>query len=206
MSRTVIGMGLDLGFRKTGMTVFNVTPEADLLIYAETLTSDHHRGWVVGLDDVQACFALTEKLHHALATYKPDGIFVEIPTGGGQSARATRCMSLATGVLVPVFFYNNKCAFEMYLPVDVEKTLGVYLTTEQKKKHKLKKGELGKWKKKRLRDLVMAEWPEFRGWPLTSELAEDSYDSAAAFLTGRAKNGLYKTLKDMSARPTTKCS
>lgn len=196
--------GVDVGFIKTGMTVFRLGQRTDTLVYAETLESEFEKSHIPGQsaeDDVRAVLRILVKIDRILSKYHISGAFVEIPHGGAQSSRAARCMGIATGWITALMYYRENVGYEFYNPIEVEKTLGIHLLPSQAKNLGLKKGESTKYKKERIKGLVESTFPKFRGWPAKAALAEDSYDSAAAFLCGRTKNQLYKRLKRLVGAP-----
>lgn len=190
----LICVGIDAGFRKTGLSAFALTKTGDEIIAATTIQSDQDESGSVVHEDVKACWSLLKGINEFLSVHKPVGIFVELPNGGAQGARAHRCMGIVTGLIVTLM-HERGGAFEFYAPVDVEKALGVYLTSADKKARGLKKGQSTAAKKESLKQCVIKEWPLFNGWPERESLAEDAYDSAAAFMCGRANNDLYKRIR-----------
>lgn len=196
--------GIDVGFIKTGMTVFRLGQRTDTLVQATTLESEFKKSGISGqsaTDDVRAVFNTLNKLDIMFDLKRIRGAFVEIPHGGAQSSRAARCMGIATGWITALMHYKATVGFEFYNPIEVEKVLGIHLLPSQAKLLGLKKGESTKYKKERIKNLVQSEFPRFKGWPATERLAEDSYDSAAAFLCGRTKNCLYRRLKSLVGEP-----
>ena len=178
-------MGMDLGFRKTGTTVFNVSEAGSYkLMAADTLTYDPIKGLSVMAQDLSDSQTMYTMLTDKITAYEPRNICVEVPHGGGQSARALRCMSLITGVLASIMTENPSIRFHLFSPGTVEKALGIHLGRNEAKAKGLTKGKLGAWKKQRIKDYVLREFSYFKGWPETKALAEDAYDSAAAFLCG----------------------
>lgn len=191
-------VGMDVGFRKTGLTVFRLGPRTDTLIKAITLESEFERTKNPAAEDDFVCVLnILPKIDEILDHYNARGLFAEIPHGGGQGARALRCMGLATGWAAALLHYRN-IAFEFFTPGQVEKQIGIYMGPNEVKALGLKKGEATKYKKERIQQVVMAAFPSFTHWPKRKELAEDSYDSAAAFLCGRGKNALYARLKKIA--------
>jgi len=188
-------IGLDAGFRKTGVALFHMEKDYDELVFADTVLSDHDTSGTKLYEDVRACWTLYERLESIIDAHDPDGLFVEMPHGGGQGARAHRCMGMATALL-STLIRNSRVESELYDPTDVEKSLGVYITHKQAKERGITgKGALGKWKKERLRECVQREFPLFSDWPKSKGKAEDAYDAAAAFLSARTSSELYKRLK-----------
>lgn len=187
-------MGVDVGFRCTGLALVRLNKEGDELADSRAICPKPSKASSAVLRDVEDCFALLEGLQAAIREWRPAGIFVELPHGGAQSSRAARCMGMATALVLPFLQYEN-VGFELYTPLDVEGTLGIHLAPGDAQKLKLSKGESTKWKKARVKDLVDAEWPDFKGWPDKADKAEDAYDAAAAFLCGRKKGRLYGRLK-----------
>lgn len=199
--------GIDIGFRKTGITVFELTPATDKLIFAATVGTGFKpskKPGKVAEDDINAVLNMLDDVDRVLKEWNIAAAFVEIPAGGGQSARAGRCMALATGWAAALMHYHPQIRYEFYKPSEVEHVLGIALSRAVAKSMGLtkKKGQLTKYKKERMRDVVLDEFPYFKGWPPTKEYAEDAYDSAAAFLCGRTKRVLYQLLKPATPRAT----
>lgn len=187
-------MGIDMGFRCTGLTLFELELERDVLKEARSIAPKQSKQESTVLRDVEDCFALIDGIRDAIKEWRPQGVFVELPHGGAQSSRAARCMGMATALIIPILQYED-LGFELYAPLEVEATIGLKLTKDDAKRLGLNKGESTKWKKARVRALVDKEWPDFKGWPEKADVAEDAYDSAAAFLCGRAKARLYGRLR-----------
>ena len=184
-------MGLDAGYAKTGITVFHVTKRGDFLVEARTLSKQDSEAERAMERDILAIYSMADQLDAVLSEFMPVALFAELPHGGAQSARACRCMSLATATVVTLLRYHKDVAYELYDPMTVEKTLGIWLNPKDKEGAGIKKGQLRAWKKERIRETVIREWPEFSAWPKTKATAEDAYDSAAAFMCGRETNDLY---------------
>lgn len=191
-----LAFGMDAGFIKTGFAVFDLEHN-DSLIRATTLTSDSaaekEAAHYVALADARACANALMKWHNFFEEYKPKGVFIEIPSGGAQGARANRCMGMATAMVMG-FLDRHNVAFELYLPSDVELALGIHLNRDDAKKRGFSKGDATAWKKQRLKDIATGTYPEFDRWPSTKALAEDSYDAVAAFLCGKDHGQLYAKL------------
>jgi hypothetical protein len=205
-----LAAGIDVGATKTGITVFDLCPHGDILVAAVTievkpmLTASTRRkgkkakvGTVSTIHaDVSRCMEMVCGIRQTFAGIGVKGLFIETPHGGAQGARANRLMGGATFMMATMLSYENY-AFEMYSPTDVEKSLGVFVTTKEIKERGLKKGEATAWKKERIETIVRSEWPLFDKWPEAKTKAEDAFDSAAAFLCGRKANKLYARLKGM---------
>ncbi len=191
--------GIDVGFRKTGITIFRLDHEPDELVFAATVGHDFKpskQAGKVAADDVASVQNMLGCIENVLLSWEVLGTFIEIPSGGAQSARAARCMALATGLIASFMHQHQEMTHAFYQPREVEKKLGIYLGRNEAKELGFKKsGELTKYKKERMRNLVLAAFPDFTAWPKQKALAEDAYDSAAAFLCGRATNVHYRMLK-----------
>ena len=198
--QTVNMLGMDVGFRKTGLTVFRVSAEGDELVAADTIYTGDDVASSVLIADVLSCMTWCERLDEFVSRHAPKVIFAEIPHGGAQGARANRCMGLATA-LAAAYIHYRPVEFEFFSPHAVEKALGVALLPGDAKK--LSKGERTAWKKERLARMVLREWPDFRGWPSTKRLKEDAIDSAAAFLCGRITSSVYKMAKQRATGSST---
>ena len=184
-------VGADVGFRKTGLTAFLMLPEGDRLVEAVTIESTVRSAVASCIDgDLQAVWSLLSGIGDFLTKYHPVAVFAELPHGGSQGARAGRCMGLATGMFASLSVFREE-AFELFSPLEVETALGIRVEPVKRGAPKHKKGEGTKLKKERLKNIVLAAWPSFKGWPEKVALAEDAYDSAGAFLCGRSRNDLY---------------
>lgn len=202
MKDRAIFMGLDIGFRKTGVAVFSTTKEKDELIFATTVQGVREELGSTMEEDIFAVLSQFRVLDSLIKEHQPCAIFMELPHGGAQSSRAARCMGLATSMAAGLMFMNlPTIGFELFIPNDVEKAIGIWLSRSDAKDRGLKKGELTKWKKQRSKEAVVKAFPDFKGWPKTIALAEDAYDAAAAFMAGRAiakqspQSSLYYNIK-----------
>jgi len=217
-----IVIAFDAGFRKLGVFVVEILPKGDRPCLAFTVVNKEKKKpepvgglrWRkapdatggssrVAKEDFEQCMLqldialdkIPEKYLQQLA-----GVMVELPSGGAQGARANRCMGMATGLfagLVKVLMerLGQALTCELFLPTEIEPLLGIERHVE-KGAPKANKAAARKEKKERARALVLAEWPQFTGWPKTSTTAEDAYDAAATFLASRKKpNGLYAMLR-----------
>ena len=128
-------LGLDVGFRKTGYSVFEIGKVNDELIFANTLVQEKDESKVTSSvqKDLFAIYDLLDGLDKVFAKWKPSAVFCEIPSAGSQGARAGRCMGIATGLLVSYLRYRN-VKYELFTPSEVELNLGVKLTAQAAKK------------------------------------------------------------------------
>jgi hypothetical protein len=219
--QTVIAFGIDIGATKTGITVFRLGKLEDELIEAVTVEANvipikgteakrrkrlRSKGKEVKKkaslgevsvinSDVSRCWDLVSGIRELIIKYSPRGIFVEMPSGGGQDARAHRLMGGATFMIATILAYED-ISFEMFSPTDVEKSLGIFVTSKEVKERGLTSSQARSWKKYRMETVAKAFWPDFKAWPKTAELAEDAYDSAGAFICGVGANNLYARLKE----------
>lgn len=189
--------GIDVGFRKTGIAVFTMTPDKDDLIAATTICPDEP-GKEVLYKDVRSCWDMLEETVRFLQKHEVKALFLEFPSGGSQSGRASRCMGMATGLSAALLNdYDWDMGFEIFTPAKIETLLGV--KAKPGSKSKLSKGDKRAEKKEALKLIVLEEYPDdkFSGWPVTKALAEDSYDAAAAFMAARLEHGegLYDRLR-----------
>lgn len=192
----VLMLAMDVGFSKTGTALFEIGVEQDILIRAETFMNelDKSIGSVVHQDYLASATLFQKLLKYALGSHI-SGLIAELPGGGAQGARANRCMGIATGMFASLTCILGSTPFEFYSPNQVERALGIELKAGDAKG--MKKGMKTKWKKARMRSTVLEEFHQFDEWPRTVELAEDSYDAAAAFMASRlmGENSLYWRLK-----------
>lgn len=213
-------LGMDIGGTKTGLTLFEMKKGGDQLVVARTVVANvlpvrgteakrRKRARKSGKEikkrssaaevsvihsDVARCSDLVNGIHEFVVEHQPSGIFIEMPSGGGKDARAHRLMGGATYMITAILTYED-LPFEMFSPTDVEKSIGIYVSSKEVKARGLSTYQAQRWKKERLREVVLKEWPLFNGWPSTEGIAEDAYDSAAAFMCGRNANKLYARLR-----------
>jgi hypothetical protein len=189
--------GVDIGFRKTGIAVFTMTPDKDDLIAATTICPDEP-GKSVLYKDVHSCWAMMEETAQFLQKHTVQALFLEFPAGGSQSGRASRCMGMATGISAALLSdYDWELGFEIFTPAKIETLLGI--KAKPGSKIALSKGNKRAEKKEALKRIVLKQYPDdrFSGWPSTKVLAEDAYDAAAAFIAARLEHGegLYDRLR-----------
>lgn len=192
--KTFTAVGMDVGFRKTGLAFFQVSAAGDELVDAVTVCTGDDVADSVLAGDVLSCLTWCERVDGFMAKHSPVLLFAEVPHGGAQGARANRCMGMATA-LAAAYLHSRLIQFEIYSPHDVEKALGVVLPVGEGRK--LSKGDRTAWKKSRLAKKVSEAWPGFKAWPSTKRLREDATDAAAAYLCGRLTSELYKTQKKL---------
>lgn len=191
--------GIDVGFRKTGIAVFAMTPDKDDLIAATTICPDEP-GKSVLYADIHSCQAMLEETAKFLQKHDVKALFLEFPSGGSQSGRAARCMGMATGIAVALLNdYDWELGFEVYTPTKIETLLGI--KAKPGSKVNLNKGNKRAEKKEALKRIVLKQYDDetFSGWPSTKALAEDAYDAAAAFMAARLADGegLYHRLRSI---------
>jgi hypothetical protein len=190
--------GVDIGFRKTGITIFRMTPDEDKLIAATTVCPELASTSVV-YKDVTSCFMMMEGVVNFLKEHEARALFLEFPAGGSQSGRAARCMGMATAMSAAILqHFDWDLGYEIYIPSKIETLLDIKAAPGSK--IKLSKGSKRAEKKEALKDIVLEKYPDdaFSGWPRTKELAEDAYDSAAVFLAAKlefGEEGLYQRLR-----------
>lgn len=96
-------MGIDAGFTATGWAVFRLEDAGLVPIAAgcvRTQPGTKRTAVRVADDDARRVAELVRCLRAAVTTWSIRGLFVELPTGGAQGARAQRAMALATGAVV----------------------------------------------------------------------------------------------------------
>jgi len=189
--------GIDVGFRKTGIAVFTMTPDKDDLIAATTVCPDEP-GKSVLYRDVRSCQDMMEEVVRFLRLHGVTALFLEFPSGGSQSGRASRCMGMATAMAAAIIdHYEWKHGYEIFTPSQIETFLNIKAAPGSKKS--MTKGNKREAKKEALKMKVLEKWPDdkFNAWPSTKMLAEDAYDAAAAFLAARLSSGegLYYRLR-----------
>ena len=189
--------GIDIGFRKTGITIFRMTPDQNDLIAAATVCPKEPGKSVVN-KDVHACWAMLDGVKEYLQKYDVKALFLEFPSGGSQSGRAARCMGMATALSAALIrHFDWELGYEIYTPSQIETLLGIKAAPGSKKK--MTKGHKRAEKKDALKRIVLEKYPDdmFHGWPKTKALAEDAYDSAAVFLAAQLcyGEGLYYRLR-----------
>lgn len=215
----IVAMGMDLGSAKTGMTIFHITKRGDELVAATTAEVDvmtthtaetarrkkaRAKGKKVSPRrkpavstihaDVSRCWDMVALIRAVLDEHKPQGIFIEMPGGGAQRARSARLMGGSTFMISTMLQYED-IPFEMYSPTDAEKSVGIFVSAKEVKAKGYSPNQAKAWKKERSKKEACSEWPLFEGWPETEGRAEDTFDSAVAFMCGRNANNLYAKLR-----------
>ena len=190
LKHSKVVMGMDAGYRKLGLSVFRSSAEIDVLLEADTVENPPSKdNDYVMQEDILGCWKLATGLDRLLIKYHPDAVFIEMPHGGGQGARAHRCMGMVTGVMTSVFYQHQGIYFKMFSPREVEESLGIKAKPGEGKGSKgAKRAE----KKKRIQEIVLASYPDFKGWPHTKRLLEDAADSVAAVLAARSSGEIAK--------------
>jgi hypothetical protein len=185
---------VDVGFRKTGIAVFRIHPMGDPLIAAHTVCPKEP-GQSVLYSDVVSCFAMIDGILEFLDKHEVQALFLEFPSGGSQSGRASRCMGMATGVASGILKMAEwKMGYELYTPRQIEELLGIVKKPAKKgqKQRSFQRLE----KKAALARIAQDSFPDFDGWPGKAALAEDSYDAACAFIAARrSEDGLYHRIR-----------
>lgn len=131
-------LAADVGFRSTGMAIFEHTPEGWQLFDSKCIhTEQGHTVCVrnkrnklvkrqlsyVAVDDVRRSeFMATEILNYFLEN-QCQALACEIPNGGAQSAAAQKCMGLATGIIA-VVHVALRCPAEWITPNESREAAG----------------------------------------------------------------------------------
>lgn len=193
--------GIDLGFRKTGIAIIHLLPAADHLVSAITVEPKQVVHQHVLSGDFDAIMEMYQQLRDHLVKHRVEGLFIEFPTGGSKSGRASRCMGMATAIGV-FLIRDNNFAFEAYIPSQVEELLGIRAKIDRTGS---KKRLNSKDKKDREAACVLAAYPEFEHWPETVRLREDAYDAVGVFLAAAktGTGGLYHRLRGQLTRGET---
>ncbi len=186
---------MDVGFRRTGLSAIRLEKNRDELYAATTVAPGESKDSTAVARNVSDCWAMRDGIVRFMEEHRPVAIFAEMPHGGSQGARAGYCMGMATGLTLGMLAGWPDIRFELYSPMEVEVALGIKLAPNEAKKMGLKKGQTSEWKKRRIREAVVAEWPLFNDWPERAAIQQDAMDSAAAFMCGRAANRLYARLR-----------
>ena len=88
---------------------------------------------------------------------------------------------------------ENEYEIQGWYPTSGWECVTTEVSRKEAKAKGLSKGRLRAYKKQRIQDCVLSAFPHFCGWPKTKALAEDAYDSAAAFLCGIKLRGVKTT-------------
>ena len=125
--------GIDLGFRKTGIAIFEMNPHADKLIAATTICPEEP-GKSVMARDVHSCREMLRGIHAYLSNYDARALFFEFPMGGSKSSRASRCMGMATGLGTALIeYYDPQLGYLILSPLQVETLLNIHAKSGSKK-------------------------------------------------------------------------
>ena len=98
-----IVLAIDIGFKNTGLALFDYSPEELKLLDTAHITTDHIKKSSkksVVLNDVEKTEFLAKELQDYMLARGVHSIVVELPTGGARSSRAVRLMGIATTVIV----------------------------------------------------------------------------------------------------------
>lgn len=185
-------LGLDLGFRNTGIAAIEMREDGDFIIAAHTVVSVEDQLQYAALRDVSSVMSMFHQVSAYVTKYKAKAIFAEIPHGGGQSSRALICMSCSSamlGILADV----HDVAYEFMIPTESDRLLEINI--RQGEAAGMKSSARQKWKKERLKMLALRNFPSFEGWPPRASEAEHAFDAACAFVAGRKKGDLYNRLR-----------
>lgn len=185
-------LGLDLGFRNTGIAVIEMREDGDFITAAHTVVSVEDQLQYAALRDVSSVMSMFHQVSSYVTKYKAKAIFAEIPCGGGRSSRAVVCMSCSSamlGILADV----HDLAYEFMIPTESDRLLEINLRSGEAAG--MKSSARQKWKKERLKLLAMRNFPGFEGWPPRASEAEHAFDAACAFVAGRKKGDLYNRLR-----------
>src|SRR5574340_711563 len=117
-------IGIDAGFTHTGISIFKV--DGGVFKFQECKTfvtskSEKKKQLRVADDDADRIQSIIRRMSDMLKPYLdyPCMLAVELPTGGSQSARATRTMALITGAIVAFIAIYDMPA-EWITPNDVK--------------------------------------------------------------------------------------
>lgn len=95
-------LAIDIGFRNTGLALFEDTPGGIRLIETHCITTDHikkSKRASVALVDMEKTLYLAKQLGTYMSERHVPWVVVELPTGGAKNSRAVRCMGMASAII-----------------------------------------------------------------------------------------------------------
>lgn len=95
-------LAIDIGFKNTGLALFEYTSTGLKLLDTAHITTDHIKKSSkksVALTDVEKTMFLAKRLEDYIRGHGVNSIVVELPTGGARSSRAVRKMGIASAVI-----------------------------------------------------------------------------------------------------------
>lgn len=94
-------LACDAGFKNTGCAVIGPGGRIHALWVLKTRrTSGKKRAFYIIDEDTGRCADIAKMMKATIERYKIRVMVCELPTGGALGARAMRCMSLSTGVMI----------------------------------------------------------------------------------------------------------
>lgn len=166
-------LGVDPGFRHTGLVLARITHEAPYLqlenLYCLHAPPDTRKQKVYKSDlDFQAVRRMTEQFHKYIDVLDSDGKYVqalaiELPHAGSKSARAGHALGMAKG-WVAAYAYLQQIPVVLVTPYEVKLITGS-----------------GKASKLDIQQKVRSVWP-VASWPEQAADLEHVADAAAALL------------------------
>ena len=174
-------VGLDLGFRHTGVVAARPSPFGvgyDIVDFLCINTQPEHkkRGTYVSHDDIRSCQEMTRDLGAFINKVgKVSCIIAEMPPGGGKGARAVRAMGIATGMLAAIVEMQGYPA-HWVMPDESKKLVGGKKNAS----------------KEEMMDAVRGMFPDVV-WPKAKCTFEHIADAVAALIVGK-RCDIYKLM------------
>jgi len=199
-------LALDVGFEATGAAVFDVLPggEGTLVQVAcfRPKKNPNKKHLHVADVDMERILAISRGLYDLIDTMDLKRVVAEIPSGGAKSARAVRCMALASG-MIGAIVEGRKLAVEWYSQNDTRRAgLGeeAYMMDILAKKadasmdataRKALKKERDKAKvgiKKRIMERMRDKYPDLKAvWEVVADM-EHIADACSTFEAAKSGN------------------
>ena len=99
---TIKLLAADVGFRSTGMAIFEQAREDWQLFGTKCVHTLKEHDGLVALDDVRRTEFMATGILNYYIENKAQGLICEIPNGGAQSASAQKCMAAATSMIAVI--------------------------------------------------------------------------------------------------------
>ena len=98
-------LGVDIGFRSTGLALFDTDGDTPLLMKTECIQpkkdKDRKKKYVA-IADMEHLVKMVRGLEIFIDGWRVKDIVVELPTGGARSSRAVRLMGMASAMIATI--------------------------------------------------------------------------------------------------------
>lgn len=115
-------LAIDVGFRSSGLALFEMTGENHKLIVANCFSykKEKKSKEYVSVADVKQLIKMALDIAHFIDRWMVKDIAVELPTGGAKSSRASRLMGMASAMIAVIALWK-KANINWLTPKDIKK-------------------------------------------------------------------------------------